>query len=738
MKNRASGKSIRSRAADCAGYALAMLLSVAACSSTETQRAEILELHQSGRYAETIEPLEALLDRTPDDPELNHLYGVALLATGNTALAVWPLRKAAEDPERAVEDGLLLGHAQLSGGSTGDAIATADRILEQVPDLPEALLLRAEAKLAEKRSEEALDDVERVLEQQPDEPAALLARVTALLLLEREEEAAEALAAAREITPENQDQAAWQARFCAAGAVFAGEKGDLELARAEWAQCLEHHPSEPVVVEEAVRFFDQQGEHERATGTLRRALGERPEHTPFRTQLAQRLQLAGLSIEAEQTLIEGAEGAGGPDAWIALAEYYNQREDLGKARSAMESLLDQQPNLPVVYQSFYVDILIRMGDPAAAEAIQSVDSPALSKLLRGRLLLEQGDPQRALELLEAGIRLWPNNSVARQLAAEASEKLGDFDRALADYWEAVRNDFNNWEALSRLAVLHRAQGTGGEVLPLLRHYVQKNPGDPEGHRLTIQIARRNGLPSVATNAQQMLRRLPGQAGVALAEAAIHRGDGDPAAAVDLIEASPLDLTQPVNAEALAVLVHNLSLLGRHAEAIRRVDAAVAAHPDFAGFHELRGNALLAAGKEPSEVREALARAQELEPERVSVLVALAELAARAGDLDEALALYDRAAALAPDDPAPAWAAIELLRRSSREANVEQRAERLLDAHGYHAGAAELLARRLVARDADLDRAHELAQRAVRFGGGPEALETLGQIERERERRRRLD
>ncbi|UCH29054.1 MAG: tetratricopeptide repeat protein, partial [Myxococcales bacterium] len=284
MKHRASGKSICSRAANCVGYALAMLLSVAACSSTETQRAEILELHQSGRYAETIKPLEALLDRTPDDPELNHLYGVALLATGNTGLAVWSLRKAAEDPERAVGDGLLLGHAQLSGGSAGDAITTADRILERVPDLPDALLLRAEAKLAEKRAEEALDDIERVLEQQPGEPAALLARATALLLREREEEAAEALAAVREIAPENEDQAAWQARFCAAGAVFAGEKGDLELARAEWAQCLERHPSEPVVVEKAVDFFDQRGEYERATGVLRRALGEKPEHTPFRTQ----------------------------------------------------------------------------------------------------------------------------------------------------------------------------------------------------------------------------------------------------------------------------------------------------------------------------------------------------------------------------------------------------------------------------------------------------------------------
>jgi tetratricopeptide (TPR) repeat protein len=731
MMKRASGKAIRSQIVECVGFAFAILLTALACSNPQAQRVEILELHASGRYAETIEPLEALLDHTPDDSELNHLYGVALLATGNTALAVWPLRKAAEDPQRAVEDGLLLARAQLVGGSANDAIATADRILEQAPDLPEALLLRAEAKLAEKRSEEALDDIERVLVQQPDEPAALLARVKALLVLERDEEAAEALAAVRDITPENEDQAAWQARFCAAGAVFADEKGDVEIAQAEWVQCLERHPSEPVVVEESVRFFDQRGEYERAAGILRRALGERPEYTPYRTQLAQRLEFAGRSIEAEQTLVEGAEGSGGADAWIALAEYYNQREELSKARSAMEHLMAEVPNLPMVYRSFYVDLLIRVGDPAAAEAIETVDSPAVSQLLRGRLHLEQGDPHRALELLDEGIRLWPDNSVARQLAAEAAEKLGDFDRAIAEYWEAVRNDFSNWEALSRLAVLHEAQGTGEEILPMLRQYVQKNPGDLSGHRLTIQVARQHGLHSVVAHALQMLRRLPGREGVALAEAAIDRGAGDPIAAVELIEASSLDLTQPMNAEALAVLVDKLSLLERHAEAIRRADAAVAAYPNFAGFHELRGRALLATGNKPSEAREALSRAQELDPGRASVLVALAELAASVGDAREAVALYDRAAALAPDDPAPAWAAIELLIGSASEEGVEQRVRRLLGAHGYHAQAANLLARRLLARDADLERARELAQRAVRFGGGSEALETLGRIELER-------
>jgi tetratricopeptide (TPR) repeat protein len=707
-----------------------MMLFVAAlgCSNPEAQKAEIRELQANQRYAETIGRLETLLDRDPDDPELNHLYGVALLATGNAALAVWPLRKAAENPERAVEDGLLLAQAQLAGGSANDAIATADRILERAPDQVEALLLRAEAKLAEKRSEEALEDVDRVLAQRPDEPAALLARMTALLALEREEDAGEALKAAQAAVAEIEDRD-WETRLCAASAVFADEKSDADLAEAEWTSCLKQFPSEPIVVEGSVDFFDGRGEHQRATDIVRQALEAQPEYLPYRLHLAGRLELAGRSDEAERALLEGTEGPVAAEAWIGLAKYYAERGELSKARSAMKRALAQMQDPPPLYQSYYVDLLIRNGDLTAADnAIANIDSPALAHLLRGRLLLARGDARGALESLEAGIRFWPDNGVARQLAAEAAEKLGDYDRAIAEYREAVRNDFSNWEALSRLAALHLAQGTSETVLPLLRRYLRENPGDPRGYRLMIQIARHNGLEPVVRNTLQTLRRLPGQAGVALAEAAIGRGKRDPAAAVQLIEANPLDLTQPLSAEALAVLLENLSLLGRHDRAIRQADAAIAAHPDFAAFHELRGRALLAAGAQPTEVREALARALELEPERVSALVARADLTARAGANGEAVALYDRAAALALDDPAPAWTAIELLMAPSAEPDVERRARKILDAHGYYAPAANLLARRLAARNEDLDRARDLAQRAARFGGGAEALETLGRVE----------
>ena len=47
-------------------------------------------------------------------------------------------------------------------------------------------------------------------------------------------------------------------------------------------------------------------------------------------------------------------------------------------------------------------------------------------LLRGRLLLARGHPAEALEVLEEGLRVWPDHSVARWLAGTAAERLGYF------------------------------------------------------------------------------------------------------------------------------------------------------------------------------------------------------------------------------------------------------------------------------------------------------------------------
>jgi tetratricopeptide (TPR) repeat protein len=709
-----------------------LLLAVSALASGCTPQAgleDVRRLHEAGHFAASIEPLRGLLEETPDDSELNHLYGLALLESGQPELAIWPLRKAVQHPDRAVEDGLLLARALLRGGSSDDAIQTASQVLEIAPNPTPALRLLLEARLAARQHEEALEDAARLLELEPDDAQALLARLMALLALDRADEAEQALAAARAAleSPDGADE--WQPRLCGGAATFLKEKGEPAAAEEAWNECLETFPTDPVVVFGGVEFFAERSAHARCLEILRRAHDEAPTELQFIVALAYRLAAYGQSEEAERLLLAATtDGVNDRQAWFRLAAYHEERNEPAEARDAMKRGLQLTERVTATTLAAFVDLLIRAGDYAEAEELMAelAGEQVISDLLRGRLLLARGRPAEALAALDAGLHLWPNNSVARWLAGQAAEQLGDFDRALAEYLESLRSDPGNREAVRSMLRLLEALGLYREAGPILSRYRREQPRDPEMLVQSIRFASRADQPDIVERALQRLSRFPGQRGVAEAElAAIRVSQDGVAAGVESIRSAKLDLTHPINGPALDALVAYLIDTGQPDEALKAVDAALAAHPDQALFLELRGQALRAAG-EPDAARAALERALAVEPERASALAALAELAAERGEREVAIALYDRADRADPEEPFYAWQAIQLLAAADDAADPEPRLEALLVRHPTHAATANLLARRLLERDPE--RAFDLARRAVRCGGGPDALDTLGRIQ----------
>ncbi len=713
--------------------ALAVALSALACGpGAESRLEQIRDRQQAGDLAATLEPLRELLEKTPDDPELNHLYGVALLGTRQPELAIWPLRKAAQHPDRAIDDGLLLGLALLRGGSPEDAVQQALRVRELAPDRVDALRLLVQARLDAKQHEETLEGAARLLALEPGDPDALMARVMALLSLDRPDEAGPALSDLRAALEDRPGDTSWSPRMCAATATFAKEKGDPDAAEALWNECLEKFPAEEILVFNAIDFFAGRPGPPRALEILRRAHEAEPTHLGFLEALASLLGASGQGAEAEELLLAATrDGVNDAQAWFALANYHEERDETAKARDAMAQGLKRMEEAPATQMAAYADLLIRAGDYEEAEALiaRFEPSPVMLNLLRGRLLLARGKPAQALEALQEGLRLWPDHSVARWLAGTAAEQLGDYDRALEEYREAVRNERGNRDAVLSLLRLLEAQGLDEEALPILGRYREENPQDPEMLVQVIRFADRAGDRAIVRGAARRLEAIPGQRGVATAElAAIRAARAGPTAGIEAIRAAGLDLTEPANGPALERLVEFLVADGKPAEALDAVQAALAARPDEALLHELRGRALRSAG-EPGPAREALQRALELEPERATALAELAALTAEQGDRESALALYDRAARADPEATAYPWAAIQLVATTEDAAELERRLEALLARHGTHAAAAELLAQRLLARDPG--RAREVEHRAARFRRGPDARERLSRIEPER-------
>ena len=703
-----------------------LLALVLACGPSDPLE-EIRASHEAGRFEESIAPLRKMLDENPAQPEASLLLGRALLLTGNAGTAVWPLRKAAETPEYAVEAGLLLTQAMLDSRTGPDALEEIDRVLELEPNNLAALALRVDANRGVGNIEESLADIDRVLELEPGNLPVLVTRVTALIALERIDEASAALDAAQASFDSAEKEVAQPmlARLCVARALFTFQKGDLDAAERYYADCAERFPTERVAVMEIVAYYDRVGRSERATEVLERAASE-SKGGPFRTNLARRLGALGETEEEERLLREEAETQNSAMAWFVLADHFVQRDRFDDAIEAFEHSVALGPASSRL-RFAYADTLVQAERfDEAREVAKRLEQPELRSLIRGRILLGEGNAQAALKALEAGIRLWPNNAVGRFLTGQAAERVGDFPRATSHYRESFRTSPGASEAGQALAELYASRGLHADALQVASRYIGGHARDPEAYLLSIRLAHAAGRDKIVAEGLQRLGQMPGQLPVAVAEeASLLAAKGDVEPAVEVVESSGLDLMDPSNAIVLRVLALQLGVLGQHEKAASLVEGALTAHPDEVIFHELRGDALHAAGQ-ADPARASYERALELDAESWRALAGLAALAAESGDTTQALSLYDRAIAVDPEGPAPALAAVALVRETNPE-EAARRLEQLLEQHPREAAAANELAGILADRG-ELERARVYAARAAWFAL-PEAQETLARIKK---------
>src|SRR5262245_42538037 len=305
--------------------ACGLLVVLAGCQSPEDRLEEIRSMQEAGHFEASLEPLEHLLRERPADPELLYLYGVANVRTGRASLGLWPLRRAQEAPEWAVRSGTALAQAALATGDNATAIEAASHVLALEADEREALGVRAEARVRSNRFEDALADADRWLALDPGAHEARVIRLESLLGLERLDDA-EALFGELE--------AQWSEfpepladRYCAARAVFAKERDQIELAEQRFEECLKAFPAGATIVEQAVAFFDERGRGDRGTEILRTALEQEPTSALTRERLAARLRNSGEAEEAERVLLAGTEledPLARRHAFGALAAHYFQ------------------------------------------------------------------------------------------------------------------------------------------------------------------------------------------------------------------------------------------------------------------------------------------------------------------------------------------------------------------------------------------------------------------------------
>jgi tetratricopeptide (TPR) repeat protein len=717
--------------------ALLVLSLLAACSARDPLE-EARKKQASQDFAGSLEILRNLVTEHPQDLEVHYLYGVALVRTGQPSLAIWSLRRAMEDPRWLVPAGRELATSALATGNADEAVEVMNRVVEKEPTNIDSLLLRAEAKVATRRDYEgALADAEKAVAQDPDHIDALVMRTVALLMLGRADEAQKALVDL-EARAEDVDLGLdLGAKFCMAHALFAKAKQQWDEAEKLHEKCLADFPSNPSVIAGVVDFYDERERPERSIEILQGVVAADPLASAARVSLAGRLEAAGRKDEALKVLREGTEVRDAELAsvgWVDLANYYDGQGNYSQAAEALGHAVERtkDPRPELLFQ--WADTLVMAGQiPRAREVAQKLEVPAHRELVEARALFREGRLREALAHYDEGLRLWPDNSVARYYAARTAERLGDFDRAVDQYRYAIRSGMGSTNARFRLARLHEAEHAFEQAVGVARESSAAVPEDLDANMVALRVLARRGRledfrPFVRWHSEHP--ETWGRAVAAMAQGVRERsGPAEAARFVKSIE--HFDLTDPRNADALRELVISLAASGESARGVAAANAAVAKHPDAAVLYGVQGLALAVSGADAAAVRAAYERALALDASHEPALLGLARIAAKSGDTDGALGLYARAAATQEDvelgDPEPWREAAELLVSAGRKDEAIRQLDALLEHDPYDGKAALRLAALRAAQPDGADASLALAQRAARFGAGADAFDLLAKL-----------
>ena len=591
-----------------------------------------------------------------------------------------------------------------------------------------ALHTRAHAYLKSGQPEKVLADADQILAISPGDESAVGLRGGALVDLDRAEEAEKTFVDLHEEAKGKDDQDG-AARKCAALATFYRSQKDVARAEETFGKCLQKYPSHPLLQQWVSQFFIDIKKPEKAADVWRAAVKATPEDLGLRARLADTLSSQGRNAEALEVLNEAVELFDTPQAWRMLASFQQKSGNASDARKALESAMERTRNVSAPMRFALGDMLVAEGDLARAEEIAAgLDEPSYQLLLRGSILLADDKPKQALAQFDKGLRLWPNNAGARFLAGRAAQQLGDRKRALDEYREAVRVGETETDAALRLAEIHYSLGQFKAALQFADRHIKKRPYvEPTAHVIAARSAA--GLKQME-RAESFLQNLKAEDKTSptpyIEFAALKRMDGGAAAAVEILTRSELDLTDPANSEALRALASDYLTLGKTADANELVGAAVAAHPDSKPLLDLQARVMLRQARQ-AETQKIVDRLLALDANYAPALEMKGSIAAASNDSKTALDLFAKAAMADPSNAEYVYLQANTQARHGMLPKALANLERALEIDPGHVAANNDLAWILASDGSDLDKALELAQRAVKLGRNADTLDTLGYV-----------
>jgi cellulose synthase operon protein C len=418
-----------------------------------------------------------------------------------------------------------------------------------------------------------------------------------------------------------------------------------------------------------------------------------------------------------------------PDVAILLATLYGQQHRYREAESTLRRALEAHPRDMDLLNNWSL-ILTQAKDVTSVEAVirRMIEAEPKSidhRLRLARFYIEQGSYSKAEAVLRDAVALAPEDEERRMILAEyfvhrkdsaAAERVlldaaaqmphsnkvqlglatfyrksGQDEKARGRYTALVEEHHDKpvgLEAKVKLAEMEFLAGRPAEAERQVEEVLKANPRSSDGLILSgrMALARRNGKDAVQAF-RIVLHDQPELATVHYLLGQAHQLTGETTLAKESFERAVALYPNQVDAKRSLAVLDTRS--GRYGQARTRLDDLLKQRPDDLDALDMLMTVDLVT-KNWSGAEQTLQRLQAVVREHPLTYMAEGRLHQAQGRVERAIASYERATVLAPNDPDPLLTLVKLEVAQGHLKQGKTRLERLIEKHPEHVYAHGLL------------------------------------------------
>jgi len=490
-------------------------------------------------------------------------------------------------------------------------------------------------------------------------------------------------------------------------------------------------PSGAPVLTALAQLEQRQGHTKEAEALLNQALAVDPQYAAAHTSLGYLYGIQKNKPLAEQSFKKAADASPARSPrHLQYAQYKIQTGDVTAGKQYLSELTRATPDFLAAWTLLAELALTDKQFPECAAYIENIisrDTGHLeARVLRGRLLMAQGTPAKAIEEFERLAQNFPRAPLVHYNLGLAYLAVGEPAKAAVSLKQALTLSPNLAEAALALANLSLRTGEPGAAELLLKPLVRQHPENLQLHLLLAEAFRaQKKLAEALALYRQLESHFPGNAQVSLMTGLI------------LLQQNQLEQARqsftlsleraPGLLPALDYLVA-LDLREKQFEtAYQRVETELVKNPKLAGARVLLARIALQQA-DTARAEAELSKAIELQPDNTEACRLLAQLQINAGRGEKAIANLNAIVNQNPKDVG-AWMLIGMLQEQQKNHTAARDAyDKILTLNPRHFNALNNLAYLYSEHLNEPDKAYAAAQKAREIQPGePHTADTLGWI-----------